>query len=104
MDCKTARLFMDLAGPRGAELDTAGTEALADHLDQCSNCNRLAQTERLADEQLGTAMRDIRMPGFLRNQILARLDLERHSWHRRWPQRHPRVQQRQLPCFCCASD
>jgi hypothetical protein len=82
---------MDLAGPRGAELDTAENEALAEHLDQCSDCNRLAQMERLADEQLGTAMRDIRMPGFLRNQILARLDLERNSWYRRWPQRHPRV-------------
>ena len=82
MDCKTARLMLEYAGPNNRELDAAETRALEDHLAGCDDCGPLAHGERRADEAIGKAMRQVDVPDQLRGRILARLK-ERHGERRR---------------------
>jgi hypothetical protein len=83
MDCKTARLLLDFARPRAAELDAAETAALDDHLAACSDCDLTARAERRADEPVGKAMRQIDVPDRLRGRILERLAEGRADARRR---------------------
>jgi hypothetical protein len=73
MDCKQARLLLELTRPRGGELDPADAEALEQHLADCPDCGPAARDERRADEHLGRAMRDVPVPVGLRERILKKL-------------------------------
>ena len=49
MDCRTARLLLDFARPRPAELAAEEAAALEGHLTGCPECDSLARTERQLD-------------------------------------------------------
>ncbi|HEY7428989.1 MAG TPA: hypothetical protein VH682_32460 [Gemmataceae bacterium] len=83
MDCKTARLLLDFARPQANELQAEEAGALQGHLDHCPDCHGLARGERQLDEQLGNAMSQVEVPAGLRDQLLARLEVERGDWYRR---------------------
>jgi hypothetical protein len=83
MDCRTARFLLDFAHPPAHELEPEEANALEQHLDHCPECHGLARGERRLDEQLGKAMRQVEVPPGLRDQILTRLEIERHDWYRR---------------------
>jgi hypothetical protein len=88
MDCNTARLLLEFARRRAAELDAAERAALDNHLLHCRSCAALAGAERRADEALGRAMRAVEVPPGLKKMILdraaaAREDAERRRFKRR---------------------
>jgi hypothetical protein len=88
MDCRTARLLLDYARPRTAELEAAEVDALQCHLVDCGECAALAQAERMADHRLGQAMRAVVVPEGLRTRLLTRVETEyrtakRRTWLRR---------------------
>lgn len=77
MDCKTARLLLEIAGPRRAhELAAEDLGALEGHLHDCLDCAAHAQAERQIDAVLGRAMRDVPVPGGLRHRLLEQLEAE----------------------------
>ncbi|HZV03810.1 MAG TPA: hypothetical protein VE999_01855 [Gemmataceae bacterium] len=82
MDCKTARLLLDFARPQARELEAEEAEALESHLDHCPDCHSQARSERVFDERLGKAMRQVEVPAGLRDQLLARLESARGDWYR----------------------
>ncbi len=84
MDCRTARLVIAIAGLRTAELDGQDREVLDDHLRECRDCARLAETEGRADRCLGQAMAGVPEPPGLKARLHERLHAERTSWYRRW--------------------
>jgi hypothetical protein len=83
MDCKIARLLLEMAGSRQSELDAPEAEALEDHLGDCPECRSRAETERRLDEQLGRAVRAVPVPPALQDRLLARLEADRSAWYRR---------------------
>jgi hypothetical protein len=83
MDCKTARLFLDLAGPRASELEAADAAALEVHLQDCPECGPLALSERHADKRIAAAMRDVPVPADLHARLQTRLAAARGAWYRR---------------------
>jgi len=90
MDCKTARLALEFERPHSSELDRTEADALEHHLEECPECNLAAKAERRADEHVGLAVRDVDVPGDLRERLLVRLNRERDSWYRRWALRRVR--------------
>jgi hypothetical protein len=85
MDCRTARLLIDLAHPSSRELEAADLAALEQHLTECSECGPLTQTERQADVSIAQAMRAVPIPDGLRDRLLNRLDADyRQAVRRRW--------------------
>ena len=76
MDCKTARTLFDYARPRCCELDPVEARALEEHLSRCPECDTLAHAERLIDDHLGKAVRQVDVPPGLRGRLLARLQTE----------------------------
>jgi hypothetical protein len=91
MDCRTARLLLDLHRPAAHELDRDETQALEGHLAACSDCSAIAQAERRFDRQLGRAMCAVEAPPSLRTSILAKLDKERGESYRRQVARSLRI-------------
>jgi hypothetical protein len=83
MDCRTARLLLDLNRPAGRELDGDETQALESHLAACSECSAIARSERQFHQQLGRAMCLVEAPPGLRTSILAKLDKDRGDLYRR---------------------
>jgi len=88
MDCKTARLLLHFARPEVRELEGEEAAELQHHLDHCPECYSWAYSERLFDDHLGKAMRQVEVPVGLREQILTRLEAARYDWYR---QRFARV-------------
>ncbi len=84
MDCKTARLLLDLSRPHAPELDAGETEALDSHLADCPECSHQARQERRLDEQIGRALRAVPVPEALRGRLLRRLAADRDAWYGRW--------------------
>jgi hypothetical protein len=82
MDCKHARLLLDVAHPIATELDASEKAALAAHLAECPDCGCMAEAEHRVDERLGAAMRDVGVPEGLRERIDRRLQGERDAWWR----------------------
>jgi hypothetical protein len=82
MDCKTAQILLEFAGPRRDELAAEDAHALEEHLGLCPDCGPMAVAERRVDEHLGKAMRAVDVPDRLRNHLLAKLDAERADWYR----------------------
>src|SRR5437660_2739927 len=83
MDCRTARLLLEFARPRIAELPPSDGDALEAHLASCTDCDALARAEREADARLGQAMQAVPLPEGLRDRILARLEADRADQRRR---------------------
>ena len=83
MDCKAARLIIDLACPGRAELDAVESAALDDHLEDCLMCRSHADFEWRVDDHLGRAMRALSVPMELRARLLGRLHRERTRWYSR---------------------
>lgn len=83
MDCKSARLLLDMSGGHPAELDAAEAAALQQHLQQCPLCEQIADNERRADAALRRAMQDIPIPEGLPVRLLAKLDAQRDAFYRR---------------------
>jgi hypothetical protein len=83
MECRTARLLLELARPLPTELEAGEAEALWKHLATCADCGALARSDRAADDRLGQAMRAVPVPAGLRGRLLARLEAERGAWYRR---------------------
>lgn len=84
MDCKHARLLLEVAHPIATELDARDKEQLAAHLADCPECGAWAESERLSDEQIGAAMRDVPVPDGFKLRLLNRLGNERDAWYRGW--------------------
>jgi hypothetical protein len=84
MDCRTARLLLNFARPRPAELPADEAAALEGHLTGCPDCDCLSRAERQLDDHLGRAVRDVPDPEGLRGRLLDRLAAERQGWNRRW--------------------
>jgi hypothetical protein len=82
MDCKTARLLLDLARPNHAELDPTDLRELQRHLSSCPECETVSRAEQQLDQHLGRAIRQVEVPAGLRSQILARLEGQRGDWFR----------------------
>jgi hypothetical protein len=83
MDCKTARLFLDYARPRPAELPGDDAAALERHLAACPECEGVARAERDADARLARAVQAVPAPEGLRARLLGRLAAERRAWYRK---------------------
>jgi hypothetical protein len=83
MDCKTARLLLELDRPAGTEVDIEEARALEEHLDHCPECSGLARLERGFHQQVGLAMRQVAVPPELRGRLLSRLDKERGDYYRK---------------------
>jgi hypothetical protein len=83
MDCKTARLLLDFARPRPAELAGDDAAALEGHLHACPDCDALARGERQFDDHLGRAVRAVPVPEGLRDRLLTRLATEQRNRSRR---------------------
>jgi hypothetical protein len=83
MDCKTARLLLELDRPVGTEVDTEEARALEEHLDHCPECSALARAERGFQQQVALAIRQVAVPPELRGRLLSRLDRERGDYYRK---------------------
>ncbi len=83
MDCDTARLLLDFARRGAVEMEAGATTDLDRHLACCPDCDRRARAEARLDGVLGEAMRRVEVPPGLREQLLARLEVERGDWYRR---------------------
>lgn len=77
MDCKTARLLLELAHPRATELDETEAELLDSHLAECAECGSVAREEARIDDHLGAAVRAVPLPAGLRERLTSRLQAER---------------------------
>lgn len=77
MDCKTARLLLDVAHPRAAELAREEAELLEAHLLECAECGPFARAEQRLDGHLGAALRAVTVPLGLRDRLHKRLKAER---------------------------
>jgi hypothetical protein len=84
MDCKTARLLLDLARPHSAELHPSEAGALKSHLAGCPECDSLARVERQLDDHVGRALRAVPVPDGLRDRLLKRLAGRRRAWYASW--------------------
>jgi hypothetical protein len=82
MDCKHARMLLEVAHPIATELEASEKAALAAHLAECPDCGCMAEAEHRVDERLGAAMRDVALPEGLRQRIDRRLQAERDAWWR----------------------
>jgi hypothetical protein len=102
MDCKTARLLLELNRPTGAELDADEARALEEHLDRCLECSALARAERGFHQQVGLAMRQVAVPPELRGRLLSRLDKERGDYYRKQAARGIRTAVALAACFLIA--
>jgi hypothetical protein len=91
MDCKTARLLLFFDRPGTADADSDESQALARHLGQCSECETLAQTERLVENRIAQAIRDVPIPAGLRGRLIERMAAERRLRRRRILIDHPRI-------------
>lgn len=84
MDCKTARLLLELARPSTADLGPADSQDLEQHLAACLHCGVLAQEERRSDHALRQAMNAVEPPAGLRDRLMGKLALQRATLrHRR---------------------
>src|SRR5690606_38408018 len=83
MECRTARLLLDLAHPPADPLDAADAGALEGHLACCPDCAALARGQGRFDDAVGLAMRRVAVPEGLRDRLLARLEQEPPT-RRRW--------------------
>jgi hypothetical protein len=82
MDCKNARLVLEVAHPLATELDARDKEELAGHLADCPDCGSWAETEHRVEDYLGKAIRTVPIPPELSHRILGRLHVERLAWYR----------------------
>jgi hypothetical protein len=87
MDCKTARLLLELGPLHRAELHASEAEALEGHLAGCAECEGVFRHERRLDSHLATAMRTVPVPDGLRSRLLKGLTRERNTWYRGWAAR-----------------
>lgn len=83
MDCRTARLLLDVAHPRAAELAREEAELLETHLADCAECGPYARAEARLDAHLGAALRAVPVPPGLRERLHDRLKNERATRSRR---------------------
>lgn len=83
MDCKTARLLLDVAHPRAAELAREEAALLESHLADCAECGPFAREELRLDAHLGAAVRAVPVPPGLRERLHDRLKAERATRTRR---------------------
>ncbi len=83
MDCKTARLLLDVHQPRAGEIDPEEFAALESHCAACPDCAAVAHAERLADARLAAAVSDVPLPDGLRGRLLGRLADDRRAAFRR---------------------
>jgi hypothetical protein len=83
MDCKSARLLLEMSGCHPDELDAEEAAALQQHLQQCPLCEQIADNERRADAALRQAMQAVPIPEGLQVRLLARLDVQRDAFYRR---------------------
>lgn len=77
MDCRTARLLVDVQRIHATEVDADELAALEAHLIQCPECAALADTERQVDVRLGSAMCAVPIPANLEGALLRRLAADR---------------------------
>jgi hypothetical protein len=91
MDCSTARLLLFFSHPDHAEADGESLHALENHLQQCSECETLASTERSIEKRIAQAVRNVPVPGDLHARIIERLTTERRLRRRRLLVEHPRT-------------
>jgi hypothetical protein len=82
MDCKNARLVLEVAHPLATELDARDKEELAGHLADCPACGPWAESEHRLDDHLGKALRAVPVPAELSRRIMDRLQVERLAWYR----------------------
>jgi hypothetical protein len=82
MDCKHARMLLEVAHPIATELEASEKAALASHLADCPDCGYMAEAERRVDEKFGAAVRDVAVPEGLKERIGRRLQGERDAWWR----------------------
>jgi hypothetical protein len=87
MDCKTARLLLDFARPKPAELAGGDAADLEGHLGACPECDAVGRGQRQLDDHIGRAVRDVPLPDGLRDRLLERLAAERRAWKRRLAKR-----------------
>ena len=82
MDCKNARLVLEVAHPLATELDACDKEELASHLADCPDCGPWAESEHRFDDHVGKALRAVPVPAELSHRIMGRLQAERLTWYR----------------------
>jgi hypothetical protein len=83
MDCTSAQAVLAFDRPWASELDAAEADALRAHLAACPTCAAHAERERLTEERLAQAMRDVPVPKGLPGRLLDRLAADRRLVFRR---------------------
>lgn len=76
MDCKTARLLIEFSRPFTSELPAGEIGALEQHLAGCPECAQQARSERVWDDHVAAAMREVTVPAGLRQAVHGRLEVE----------------------------
>jgi hypothetical protein len=84
MECHDVQQLLAFVNRPSEELDAAEQEALRDHLDKCPDCTARLSADRRADEVLGPMMRNVTVPGDLRQKVLSRLRAERPRPWKAW--------------------
>jgi hypothetical protein len=84
-------LLLFFSRPDSAEAGGEDLQALENHIEQCSECETLASTERIIEKRIAQAMRDVPVPGNLQGRIVDRLAAERRRRRRRMLVEHPRM-------------
>ena len=73
MDCNHARFLLNFVRPGRADLDAADHAALQAHLQNCSECGSLAQSEYEADHAVARAIAAVDVPAGLRDRLMQSL-------------------------------
>jgi len=84
MNCDQVRQLLPFARPWANELDAAAGDALSAHLADCPACGESVRRQQAFDARVARTMRDVPIPGGLRERLLVRLGNERSAFYRRW--------------------
>jgi hypothetical protein len=82
MDCRTARLLLELTGSRPSEIESSELESLEEHLGDCTSCRSYADLERAMDDHIARAVQSVPVPEGLRERLLDGLSAERRRGFR----------------------
>ena len=77
MDCQQVQQLLVFLERKSEELDAVERDAVLQHLAKCPVCKALADTDRRADDVIGAAMRDVRVPADLQLKVMQRLKAQR---------------------------
>ena len=84
MDCQKVQQLLVFLDRKSEDFDAVERDAVLQHLAKCPACQALAESERRADEVMGSAMREVPVPADLQQKVMKRLSAQqpRLPWKR----------------------